>query len=282
MSSYSKCGLSILNNAELDCIVMEPFPHLVVRKALPPELYAQLANEYPSIDTILSDGKVPQNNRRYQINAQRGLSTDILHESWREFVQYHVSSDFWGEVVAKLGPAIRHVYPALEEQMGRNLGDFSLSVRGEAESDVVLDCQPGINSPVTRVSSVRGPHVDNPVELFAGLLYFRSPEDDSTGGDLVLHRHRRSSPTFWGKAGLWESDVEPFATIPYEANTLVLFINGPESIHAVTPRSLTQHPRRLVNFIGEIYGTGGLFKLPRNLSTLGRIKNKWFSWRHGG
>lgn len=163
MSSYSKCGLSILNNAEFDCIVMEPFPHLVVRKALPPELYAQLANEYPSINTILSDGEVPQNNRRYQIDAQRGLTTDILHKSWREFVQYHVSPEFWGEVVVKLGPAIRHVYPELEEQMGRDLSDFSLSVRGKAESDVVLDCQPGINSPVTRVSSVRGPHVDNPV-----------------------------------------------------------------------------------------------------------------------
>ena len=261
---------------------MEPFPHVVIRQALPPELYAKLDNEYPSINTILLDGEVPGNNRRYQINAKRGLSTDVLHESWREFVQYHVSPKFWSEVVAKLGPAIRHVYPELEDQMGRDLRDFSMSVRGEAESDIVLDCQPGLNSPVTRVSSVRGPHVDNPVELFAGLLYFRSPEDNSTGGDLILHRHRHSSPIFWGKAGLWESDVEPFATIPYEANTLVLFINGIKAVHAVTPRSLTQHPRRLVNFIGEICGTGGLFKMPRNHSTLGRIKNKWFSWRHGG
>lgn len=275
-------NLSILNRVDANSVVMEPFPHLVLKDALPPELYAKLADEYPSIDAILPDGEVPQNNCRYQINAQRGLSSNIMHESWCEIMQHHVSPEFWGEVVAKLGPAIRHSYPQLEGQVGRKLSDFSVSVRGESDADVVLDFQPGINSPVTCVSSVRGPHVDNPVELFAGLLYFRTPGDDSTGGDLVLYRHRRSHPKFWGKAGLREADAEAFATIPYAANTLVLFINGLGAVHGVTSRSLTKHPRRLVNIIGEVYGTGGLFKLPRDRSLMGRIENKLFSWRHGG
>ena len=84
MTTPSKISLSILNNIKSESVVMEPFPHVVIRQALPPDLYAKLDNEYPSINTILLDGEVPGNNRRYQINAKRGLSTDVLHESWRD------------------------------------------------------------------------------------------------------------------------------------------------------------------------------------------------------
>ena len=41
-----------------------------------------------------------------------------------------------------------------------------------------------MNSPVTRKSSVRGPHHDTPGELYGALLYFRDAADKSTGGDL--------------------------------------------------------------------------------------------------
>jgi hypothetical protein len=47
-----------------------------------------------------------------------------------------------------------------------------------------MDCQVGMNSPVSRKSSVRGPHHDTPGEVYAGLLYFRDAKDKSTGGDL--------------------------------------------------------------------------------------------------
>ena len=41
--------------------------------------------------------------------------------------------------------------------------------------------------------------------------------------------------------------------MPYRANTLVLFSNSPAAIHGVTPRSVTQAPRRYMNFLGECY-----------------------------
>ena len=44
------------------------------------------------------------------------------------------------------------------------------------------------NSPVRTPSTVRGPHLDSPFKLFAALLYFRAPEDDSSGGDLEFVR----------------------------------------------------------------------------------------------
>ena len=51
------------------------------------------------------------------------------------------------------------------------------------------DCQVGINTPVTRngPTAVRGPHYDRLTELFAGLLYFRHPDDRSSGGDLQVN-----------------------------------------------------------------------------------------------
>jgi hypothetical protein len=53
--------------------------------------------------------------------------------------------------------------------------------------DFVSDCQPGINTPVEYLSSVRGPHVDNPVELIGGLFYLRDEDDKSEGGDLLIY-----------------------------------------------------------------------------------------------
>ena len=50
------------------------------------------------------------------------------------------------------------------------------------------DCQIGINSPVSQASTVKGPHVDNRVELYAGLFYMRTDEDDSRGGSLEIFR----------------------------------------------------------------------------------------------
>ena len=52
--------------------------------------------------------------------------------------------------------------------------------------------QVGINTPVTRdgPSAVRGPHYDRLSELFAGLLYFRHPDDTSSGGDLQARQPR--------------------------------------------------------------------------------------------
>ena len=62
---------------------------------------------------------------------------------------------------------------------------------------------------------------------------------------------------------------------------LILFINGLGAVHGVTPRARTRHPRRLVNFIGEVYAGGGLFELPRDRSLTGRICNRWYQKQYG-
>ena len=51
---------------------------------------------------------------------------------------------------------------------------FDIGARNEAvKADLVLDCQVGMNKPVSSRSVVRGPHTDNTSEIWAGLLFFK-------------------------------------------------------------------------------------------------------------
>jgi hypothetical protein len=139
--------------------------------------------------------------------------------------------------------------------MQQRLEDCRVGVRRRDDpvSDVVLDCQLGINTAPTEPGRVLGPHLDNPVELFAGLLYMRRPNDPSTGGDLLIQRWRSKRRLYRGKHRIDDSLVETVDRIAYQPNVFVLLVNSPVSIHSVTPRSVTGMSRRLVNIIGEVY-----------------------------
>ena len=50
--------------------------------------------------------------------------------------------------------------------------------------DLVTDCQFVLNEPVGADATTQPAHVDNPKEIYAGLLYLRKPEDRATGGDF--------------------------------------------------------------------------------------------------
>ena len=131
-------------------------------------------------------------------------------------------------------------------------------------ADVMLDCQFVINSPVVEATTVRGPHLDRPHTLFAALLYFRAPEDESTGGDLELYRMTRAGHRFDARYMIPSDAVTPFRRIEYAPNTLVMWLNTCDALHGVTPRAVTEHPRRYINFVADCYGlsTDTLFTVP--------------------
>jgi len=268
---------SILNKVSKADIVSHPFPHIVIHNALSDDLYRKLEAEYPSTD-LLTLGQEKKNNARYQISAHEGIAHPQINELWQEFTTYHVSQAFYQEVIALFGSHIRKLYPWLEKKLGKSLEEFSVGVRWrDRNADVVLDCQPGINTPVTLPSRVRGPHVDNPVELYAGLLYLKD-KDDNAGGDLEIFQVKDPNFLFHGKAEIEDRYVEKIKTIQYAENTFVLFINSLHSIHGVSIRLKTNYPRRLVNIIGELHHlpTGGLFNLRREKP---RFRFSWLPWR---
>jgi len=268
---------SILARADASMVRLDPYPHLVIEDALPDDLYRELARTFPD-GRWFSGGGEPE-NRKYQTGARESLLDDRLAPAWREFVAYHASAAFWAEVLRVWGPTIRDVYPELERRPGRALEAFSVGVRSKEDrdganrgTDVVLDCQIGVDFTFSeRVA--RGPHVDNPHELYAALLYLRDPEDASEGGALTVLRERpgagvvtddRTVKADVRPAEIDEAKVEVVRAIPYRANTVAMFLNTPRSIHGVTPRSASRLPRRQVNVIGEFYGPDStLFRLVR-------------------
>ena len=97
----------------------------------------------------------------------------------------------------------------------------------------------------------------------------RDPSDRSAGGDLDLYRWRRE-PRF-AKHRTLPTDVQLVSTVGYAANTYVGFVNSARSVHGVSPRDVTDVPRRYINFIAELPVRA--FQ-PRQVS-------RWKRWWHG-
>jgi hypothetical protein len=254
-------GFSVLRNLTQADIRRDPYPLIVVENCLPPELYQALERSYPDDDTILKlsgakDKHVIRQNHRFDLRARDVLrNPGAVSRVWEDFVAHHVSHDFFREFVALFGPDVRAIHPGLEARLGARLEELTTGVRFDKEWDtgqVALDCQIGINTPVTRMSSSRSVHTDAPDELFAMLLYFPRPGDATRGGDLKICRWRPGVPHLFVGRDLDPGDTERVMTVPYRPNTLVAFVNSEAALHAVTPRAVSPLSRRLVNIVGRV------------------------------
>jgi hypothetical protein len=243
---------SLLASISPSDVVREPFAHFVSRAALAPDLYRQLDASFPSAETILGGRPASIENAAARLPAFKVLDNPAIATEWREFFKIHTSTIFWADIVRVFGDSLRSTFPRLEDRVGRRLEEFRIGVRGaEPEVDLRLECQFVINTPGTRTSSVKTPHVDKRQTLFAALYYFRDPEDRSQGGDLEFYRWQRS-PRFLNYRMILPEDVTPIETVPYGPNTLACFVNSAQSVHGVTPRGPSVRPRRYINFIAEL------------------------------
>lgn len=251
---------TILDRITPDKICRDGFPHAVVENALPEDYYEELASVFPQLDSVAGAGGL-KNNAAYRMPALDAIDNAEIPQIWRDFVAHHCSHEFYNRVCDVWGADIEAAHADLKDNFGVALRDFSVGIRhagkeenpGNHSDDVMLDCQFSYNSPVRSESSVRGPHLDSPYKMFAALLYFRHPDDASTGGDFEIYKLKEGASIKPRPAKIHPRNVERVRTVPYRANTLVLFINSPAAIHGVTPRSVTQAPRRYMNFLGECY-----------------------------
>jgi hypothetical protein len=251
---------SILARVTQSDIVHDPFPYLHMPDALEEAYYRELAAAFPSI-TRIADNKPILDNQAYLLSARDVVDDPDLPQVWRDFFAYHSSPAFFREMLAFWEPSIQREYPNLTERFGKPLTELATAVRARSKeksssnlsADMMLDCQFGVNSPVSSPGSVRGPHIDKPCKLYAALLYFRHPDDNFAGGDLDLYRPRKARYLTNARLDLDERHVERFATVAYRPNTLVMWLNTPRSLHGVSPRPVTDLPRRYVNFLAESY-----------------------------
>ena len=233
-------------------------------------MFNQLAEEYPDPSVILN-GRTKKDTW-YDYPACYALDTKKISPLWKKFLTYHVSNEFYQDVVTLLGDIIKKKHPVIEDHFQKPLDQLQTSMRypergdnaRNRECDVSLECQFYINYS-EQPRTVRGPHVDRPTELYAALLYFRD-NDDSTGSDLQVCKAKEPSRMHPAERRIkadhlpMEVDMEKVdvcSTTRYEPNTLVLFLNSAESIHAVSPRSATPVARRHINFTADLFNLPG-------------------------
>lgn len=232
-------------------VITEPYAHYTRSDAVPAPLYEELAAGFPSLAIIVNDRMDIGSNEAVRMTAKQVLGDRRISPLWREFFEFHTSTDYWHDVTRLFASHFRREFPGLEERVGRAYEDWRVVPRGYAgDADVRLDCQFVMNTPVTHKSSVKTAHVDLCDKIFSALFYMRDPRDRSEGGDLDIYDWRRE-PRFIKHRTL-NRDVELVKTVPYRANCYVCFVNSPQAVHGVSPRDRTDVPRRYINFIAEL------------------------------
>ena len=225
-----------------------PYHYLTIHPALPWDLYRQLMNERPGWRDI-AQGETRANIRkdlsyRDVVEKRRGNPTAL----WLEFLEAHVTAEFYRDACSML---------EIEDRTLKE--DYQIIPRRMRSKNrlqrINMDCLVGINTPNSKgkPDRVRGPHVDFPGELWAGMLYMPHWLD-SAGGDLLIYRSTKppDEMIFSGKAEVKDEDVEEVDMCAYAPNTAVFFENGLSSLHGVGYRRPSVLPRQLVNFVAEV------------------------------
>jgi hypothetical protein len=241
---------SILKNVNSTCVEAFPFPHIVIEDALPKDFAASLTSTFP-----LGSLDLKQNNTRIDISIAEHKRHNHIPDMWKEFMLYHSSQEFLDEVLDVFQDYIKkdsYIYKLINSG---NIKAGRRKIDTFEVSDILLDAQISINTPVTKKSSVRKIHTDDSKKIFSGLIYLRQPYDDSHGGHLNLYSwkpdYSELEKVKFYKEGTEEDHVELWKTIDYKNNTAILFLNSIDALHGVSPRDKTSHPRTFINLIAE-------------------------------
>lgn len=254
--------LSVLQRATAQDLKIDPFPHLVIKNALPDDLAELLTQTF---DVKLFDAlkqslaeqrKQALNNRRIDISYAMSKQMQDVPEIWQQFLDYHSSQDFFKEFIQLFGDQItkkyRDIFPNKEALEALNTGIFQQDQLNVY--DLLMNTAMSINTPVIQTGSVRAIHTDHGDKLYSGLYYLRRPQDDSIGGNLQILKWKNNyselKKRFYYQEGVAPEHTEVVQEIPYGNNTFVMFINSLDALHAVTPREVTPYDRTFVNFIG--------------------------------
>ena len=228
----------------------EPYAHIVIENCLPLKTFEMLYENFP-VQTVKDNFKLVDGH------TYRGLANDFssskrveAKQCWLYFFEYHTSQEFYNEVLTIFNET-------------RWIKDEKVKVRHtEGDAKIVTDTQFVIHQPTT--GTTRSTHIDNPLEIYAGLLYMRQRGDNAKGGDFVIYDAPEINKVVAKTGREIPKDIEKkeHKKITYKENTFVMFLNTNKSVHGVTPRENALHDRLSINIIAEAEKKlGPLFKL---------------------
>lgn len=232
--------LDVTQRIDKHSLILDPCPFFSVPDALPWDLYQNLVDQYPE-DHMTKDGKTHFQARRYrQHEFQPGTITPL----WAEFIAYHNSVEFKNRVLELFEPALDRYYKDYKSLWQQATVVPRHSTPSHAIAAVAMEVQFVLNG--QQEQTVRTVHLDNSRELFAALLYMRKPQDHSQGGDIQIYKKLVDRPQF-DRREVNPDQVTAVATVPYQANHMILFLNTVDSLHGVTPRIGANCVRRYIN-----------------------------------
>jgi hypothetical protein len=251
-----------------------------VEQALPDALYQELEATFPEQWMLERIQRLDAGSPTRRLKVAEALQWGDLAPIWVDFLRFHTSPDYLRDVVRLFEPQL---VAALGSEQLHQLWQGSVTPRRIGpRGDLVTDCQFVLNEPVGAEATTQPAHVDNPKEIYAGLLYMRKPEDRAGGGDFTVHRLEQPIRRLDKARGrqLPSALHTPVRTIPYRPNTFCLFLNVFGAVHSVTPRLQPIERRRSINIIGEFAGRQRMWKRPEydsRLSTSEQLRQR--VWR---
>lgn len=250
-----RVAASVLDRVDRAAVRRAPYPYLVVDDALPAAEFEALSRTYPDARAMPA-GRFEKNNHRYNLLSDWGAAEFPLEQAspeWRAFIARHSSADFVRQVFDVFSDYTVAAHGAARlrtDALGPGLAQ-AMKVDAEIPLDAIKSrVTVAVNTPVREVSRVRGIHTDAKRKAYVGLLYFRTPEDDSTGGDLEVFGWRDGAKREGWPVVVDEDRAVLAETVGYKANRFVLFPTTHDALHAVSPRGVTDHVRRLVVISG--------------------------------
>tara|TARA_X000000950_G_C13919230_1_gene662507 strand:+ start:4752 stop:5537 length:786 start_codon:yes stop_codon:yes gene_type:complete len=234
---------SLLNKANKTHLIKEPFPHIIIEDALDLSFYEELSSNFP-IDFFYKNSSPSENNIRKDLLHKDLILRDDIDKLWVDFVNYHSSNVFFREIINIFKNEIIQYYPSKFSNINEILDTES--------KNQLSTC---VNTQVLEYSSVRGAHLDNMNKLFTGLFYLKHKDDFSTGGDLELFSWKKNISVNKKRLSINDIKMEDInfeKTIKYKPNTFLIFLNSLNSLHGVTPRSVTKSFRRMCVFTSKL------------------------------
>lgn len=249
-------NISVIQN--VNSLLHNPYPHVCIEDALPEKIYNELEETFP--EELVCSTQPHDGGITYRYKANPALIDRKIPQIWQDFFDYHTSKDYFKEVISLFEPSIEKHYPHLLDDLHQQ----SVAVRDVQEGGhFITDCQFVVHEPVDQTGTSRTPHIDNPVEIYAGLLYMRKPGDNSKGGNFTIHETTDEITMVNKTLGRQVEDHLHRAVkqVPYKRNTFCMFLNVLDSVHSVTPRIGATERRRSINIIGEFNKTGRMWKV---------------------
>ena len=250
-------------------VITDPYPHIIIEDALPWDLYEELEKTFPEeqvLNTIPFDKGIC-----YRMKSDILVHPEFQPDVWRKFSEYHTSAEWFREVYELFKPWLSHpkvtdLLPNLEDNVCargwrgfKEIKEVVVTASGRKKrvknpKNILTDCQVVMHKPIEE-KTTRTPHIDNPLEMFAGLLYMPYKDDTSTGGEFQLHTVKNDikKVSMMGGREIYPEDLGPVhTTVPYKKNTFVMFCNmSPNTVHSVSKRINPTMHRRSVNIIAE-------------------------------